>query len=175
MSAAVRPITVANQHPRLRTEAHAVARVIRLLDTEFANAPARTAARVLPTCPPGELSLVFMTDAALADLHGRFLDDPSITDVITFEGDAALGMAGEICVSADAAARQTAGHSPRRGPAARAAELSRELTLYVVHGWLHLAGFDDLQPAKKRVMRRAEARAMRLLEQHDAVPAFRLG
>ena len=49
-----------------------------------------------------------------------------------------------------------------------------ELTLYVVHGWLHLAGYDDLQPAKKRKMRAAEARAMKLLMAAEAIPPFRL-
>jgi probable rRNA maturation factor len=45
--------------------------------------------------------------------------------------------------------------------------------LYVVHGWLHLAGYDDLEPAKKRRMRAAEARAMKLLRTAQAVPAFK--
>jgi hypothetical protein len=44
----------------------------------------------------------------------------------------------------------------------------------VVHGWLHLAGYDDLQPAKKRLMRAAEARAMKLLHAAEAVPSFEL-
>jgi probable rRNA maturation factor len=37
---------------------------------------------------------------------------------------------------------------------------------------LHLAGYDDLQPAKKRRMRAAEARAMKLLQAAKAVPEF---
>jgi probable rRNA maturation factor len=47
--------------------------------------------------------------------------------------------------------------------------------LYLVHGWLHLAGYDDLAPAKKRVMRRAEKRAMTLLARARAIPNFALG
>lgn len=156
----MRSIHIANRHPRLRLDRRAVARVIHLLDThagEFTGA-----------CPPGELSLVFMTDAALAQLHADFLDDPTVTDVITFEGDPApaglppeAGTGGEICVSADAAVRQ-----------AGADAFSDELTLYIVHGWLHLAGYDDLQPAKKRLMRRAEAKAIKLLRAHDYMPRF---
>lgn len=111
--------------------------------------------------PPGELSLVFFNDARLAQLHGDFLDDPTTTDVITFEGLPEAGSAGEICVSADTAARFAREH---------ALDFSHELTLYVVHGWLHLAGYDDLQPQKKRRMRAAEARAMKLLG--DQVPQF---
>jgi probable rRNA maturation factor len=116
--------------------------------------------------PPGELSLAFLTDAALARIHDDFLDDPSTTDVITFEGNAALQSAGEICVSADTAAAFAATHDR---------DFSEELTLYVVHGWLHLAGYDDLKPAKKRRMRAAESRAMDLLRAAKALPRFKLG
>ena len=52
------------------------------------------------------LKALVQRDDALARLHGDFLADPTVTDVITFEGGAAFGAAGEVCVSADAAARQ---------------------------------------------------------------------
>src|SRR3954470_22873850 len=152
-----RRILIANRHPRLRVDRRAVAKLVEALDA--------CATRFLGGCPPGELSLVFLTDAALAQLHADFLDDPTTTDVITFEGQPAFGLAGEICVSADTAAGYAKQHDR---------DFSTELTLYLVHGWLHLAGYDDLQPAKKRAMRRAETRAMRVLSQADAVPAFTL-
>lgn len=113
--------------------------------------------------PTGELSLVFLTDAQLAQLHADFLDDPSTTDVITFEGDPLAGTAGEVCVSADTAQAYAREHGT---------DFSAELTLYLVHGWLHLAGYDDLVPQKKRAMRRAEGRAMRVLRRQQAVPIF---
>jgi probable rRNA maturation factor len=150
-----RPLAIANRHPRLRPDRRAVARAIATLDAR--------AASFRGGCPPGELSIVFLTDAALARLHADFLGDPAPTDVITFAGDAACGVAGEICVSADAAAAQRRNH--RR-------DFSAELTLYVVHGWLHLAGYDDLRPAAKRAMRRAEDRALRLLRAARTLPRF---
>jgi probable rRNA maturation factor len=134
-----------------------------------------------PAVPPGELSIAFLTDPALAKIHADFMDDPTATDVITFEGDTAAGLAGEICVSADTAARYVgllesrAPARPRLGGSPTLQQsFATELALYVVHGWLHLAGYDDLQPAKKRRMRAAEARAMELLRARDAIPAFRL-
>ncbi len=150
-----RALAIANHHPRLRLEHRAVSGVIHTLDAGFPKSKV----------PPGELSLVFLTDAALAQLHADFLDDPSTTDVITFEGDPALGAAGEICVSVDTAARYARAHQR---------DFSAELTLYLVHGWLHLSGYDDLEPAKKRVMRRAEARAMELLRNYAGIPRFKL-
>ena len=152
-----RDLDIHNAHPRLRLDKKSVARVISILDAHRG--------KFLGGCPDGELSLAFMTDAKLAKLHDDFLDDPTTTDVITFEGQPEFGVAGEICVSADTAATFAKTHGKN---------FSEELTLYVVHGWLHLAGYDDLQPAKKRKMRAAEARALKLLHAADAVPVFTL-
>lgn len=203
-AAAPRRVAIANRHPRLRLDRRAVARAIHLLDIEF---PKSKIPRALSTpdgenpkskIPSGELSLVFLTDAALAHLHDQFLDNPAPTDVITFPGAPALGSAGEICVSADAALRQVSefvvpalagrkrrppkggttnaqpSHSAPSSQRSALSSFSAELTLYLVHGWLHLAGHDDLVPAKKRAMRRAEARALRILSRANAVPKFTL-
>ena len=157
MRGAGRTTAVANRHPRLRADRRSIAAAVDLLDAH--------ARSFRGGCPPGALSLALLGDRALARLHARFMGDASPTDVITFTGDRANGIAGEICLSADAAARQ-AGRAGGR--------LSREIALYLVHGWLHLAGYDDRDPAAKRAMRRAEARAMRLLARHAAVPRFKL-
>lgn len=153
----MRSIAIANRHRRLRFDRRAVTRALALLDAH--------AARFAGGCPPGELSIVFLTDPALAQLHADFMGDPTTTDVITFEGDPAVGAAGEICVSVDTAATFARAHGH---------DFSRELTLYLVHGWLHLAGYDDLVPSKKRFMRRAEARALELLTRHDCLVHFKL-
>jgi probable rRNA maturation factor len=160
-----RTVEIANHHPGLRLDRRAVARAIHTLDAHAAEIVSGRTTRGPQRVPDGELSLVFLTDAALARLHGDFLDDPSTTDVITFEGAPEAGSAGEICVSADTAAAYAREH--RR-------DFSAELTLYLVHGWLHLAGHDDLVPAKKRAMRRAEKRAMSVLQAGRAIPRFRL-
>ncbi len=152
-----RVVHVHNAHPRLRVQAAEVSRVIHTLDQhrkEFRGG-----------CGEGELSLAFLTDAALARIHEDFLNDPSPTDVITFEGQANLGSAGEICVSADTAAN----YASQRGR-----DFSEELTLYIVHGWLHLVGYDDMTPAKKRLMRAAERRAMKIVANAKALPKFLL-
>ena len=150
-----RDLAIRNAHSRLRLDKRAVARVVEILDAHRD--------KFLGGCPDGELSLVFLTDPALARLHADFLDDPTTTDVITFEGNPDLGVAGEICVSADTAAVYARAHQR---------DFSEELTLYVVHGWLHLAGYDDLQPVKKRRMRAAEARALALLQAAGPLPVF---
>ncbi len=150
-----RALAIANHHPRLRIDRVGLRLAIAVLD--------KAAAQFCGGCPPGELSIVFLTDEAQTRLHGDFMADPTPTDVITFEGAPSAGLAGEICVSADTAASYASAHHR---------DFAEELTLYVVHGWLHLAGYDDLQSAKKRRMRTAEHRAMSLLETNKALPAF---
>jgi probable rRNA maturation factor len=117
----------------------------------FALAPARRP-------PPSSVDVVLADDRTLARIHGRFLADPAPTDVIAFDladEDDARGVGGEIYANAQCARRVAA----RRGVGAE-----RELCLYVVHGALHLCGFDDRSPADRRRMRRAEARVMNTLD-----------
>jgi len=152
-----REVHVHNAHPRLKLDKRAVGKVIHALDAEKAQFQGG--------CPSGELSLAFLTDPAVARIHADFLSDPSTTDVITFEGNASLESAGEICVSVDTASAYAQTHDR---------DFSEELTLYVVHGWLHLAGYDDLKPAKKRLMRAAEKRAMACLRKAGVLPTFSL-
>ena len=99
-----------------------------------------------------EVGVVLVSDPELAELHGRWLGDPSPTDVIAFDLDDGLGgPSGEVWVSVDRA---------RAVAAERRVDVASELQLYVVHGTLHLCGHDDLEPAAKRRMRAAEARAL---------------
>lgn len=152
-----REVHVHNAHPRLKLDKRQVEKVVHTLDTHKDD--------FLGGCPKGELSLAFLTDPALARIHADFLSDPTPTDVITFEGNEALQSAGEICVSVDTAVNYAALHKR---------DFSEELTLYIVHGWLHLSGYDDLKPEKKKKMRAAEKRALTLLKSAKALPTFLL-
>lgn len=102
-----------------------------------------------------ELSIVFVSDQMLSGMHARHLDDPTPTDVITFDlGEAGEGPGGELYVSVERA---------REVAAERGQSLERELLLYVVHGVLHLCGFDDRDGAGRRRMRAAEAAVLQRL------------
>ena len=113
----------------------------------------------------GELSIAFVSDAEIAQVHADFMDDASPTDVITFPAQPEMKSAGEIIVSVDHA------HS-------RAAELgepfSRELSLYLVHGWLHLAGYDDSKESDRAKMREAEQKALLILDKADQAIEFKV-
>lgn len=115
--------------------------------------------------PPGELSIVFMDDESIGKLHDEYLSDPTPTDVITFDGDSEMEFAGEICVSVDHALAGAQEHDTT---------FSEELTLYIIHGFLHLAGQNDIEEADRLRMRAAEAIVMQTLRNHDAIPEFRI-
>jgi probable rRNA maturation factor len=103
------------------------------------------------------LQLVILGERAMTGLNEGFLGHPGSTDVITFDLRGGVvcpdepPMIGEIYVCAAVAERAAVRHRTT---------CSRELILYMVHGMLHLAGLDDLEPAAAREMRRGEKRVM---------------
>lgn len=171
----MRELSIANRHPRLRLDRRALAKAVAHLDEHFrftaadlstiSPAARRRAKTGACAAPAGELSISFLTDPALAKLHADYLDDPTTTDVITFEGDESMGHAGDVCVSVDTALAYAKKHD---------LPFAEELLRYVIHGWLHLAGYDDLEPRKKRRMRAAEERALKRLRAAGLLPAFSL-
>ncbi|MEM9160210.1 MAG: rRNA maturation RNase YbeY [Verrucomicrobiota bacterium] len=114
--------------------------------------------------PAGELSFAFLSKKEIARIHREFMDDPTPTDVITFIGDPDLNQAGDICVSPEVALEYAT---------AKQLDFSEELTLYLIHGYLHLAGFDDIDEEDRASMRQAESQAMALAKAHNAMPSFR--
>jgi probable rRNA maturation factor len=105
--------------------------------------------------PEGELSIAFIDNSTIGTLHEQFFQDPSATDVITFPGDRSLAFAGEICVSVEYALAMAKLYKTC---------LNHELLLYLIHGWLHLAGLNDKTPEQSIDMRHAEQILLRLLE-----------
>ncbi|MBE7496023.1 MAG: rRNA maturation RNase YbeY [Verrucomicrobiaceae bacterium] len=87
-----------------------------------------------------EIEISLITDKEIARVHGEFLNDPTPTDVITFHH-------GEILISADTAARQA---RENKQP------FHHETGLYIIHGMLHLAGWDDHDRKEARQMARVQ-------------------
>ena len=94
------------------------------------------------------VSIVLVSDRVMTGLNLRYHHVAGPTDILTF--DYGEGQ-GELIVSVDHAVSQA-----RRYHTTPA----RELALYVVHGLLHLNGYDDRTPAQRRRMRAAERRLM---------------
>jgi probable rRNA maturation factor len=106
---------------------------------------------------PLAVSLVITDDATIQALHAAHMGIDEPTDVLTFPLDddksflsaEAVPLLGEVVVSCETAAAQAAtyGQTP-----------SREVGFLVVHGLLHLLGYDDATPeARARMLARQEA------------------
>jgi len=87
-----------------------------------------------------EVSIAIISDQRVTSLHRQFLNREGPTDVITFAH-------GEIFISAEMARR----HARQFGNS-----LGRELRLYIVHGLLHLHGFDDRTKTQARKMEKVQ-------------------
>jgi probable rRNA maturation factor len=83
-----------------------------------------------------QIFILLISDRRMSSLHHRFLNQPGPTDVITFDH-------GEIFVSAETACK----HARRFNTSP-----IREIQLYIVHGLLHLNGFNDQTRASARKM-----------------------
>ena len=86
--------------------------------------------------PPPEVEITLLGESAIAKVHGEFLEDPTPTDVITFEH-------GEILIGVPVAAANARKfrHSS-----------DHEVALCAIHGLLHLLGYDDLTEKERVIM-----------------------
>ena len=100
------------------------------------------------------VEVTLVSDRLSAVVHARFMGIAGPTDVITFEH-------GEIVISAATAARQAAEHG---------AVLAEELALYIIHGLLHLNGYEDKTARGAARMRRVQARLLRACLERVPVP-----
>jgi probable rRNA maturation factor len=102
-----------------------------------------------------EVAIYFVGKSKICSLHAQYFDDPSLTDCISFpvDGPSTVGyrMLGEVFVCPEMGFKQLS-TAERQDLNA----LYMEFTLYVVHGLLHLLGYDDIDPHDIAVMREKE-------------------
>lgn len=89
-----------------------------------------------------EVNVLLISDRRIAELHLRFMKISGPTDVIAFQH-------GEIFISVETARRQAKTYR---------SSLPHELELYLVHGLLHLHGFDDRDPVAAARMHAVQER-----------------
>ena len=82
----------------------------------------------------GELSISFVTDDEIADLHVRFMKEAGPTDVLSFPMDEEAGVDGVRVLGDVVIAPGYAGRGGR--------DRDAEIRLLLVHGILHLLGYD---------------------------------
>lgn len=103
-----------------------------------------------------EISLAFVDNPTIHRLNLRYLQHDEPTDVLSFplSEPSASKLAGELVLGVEIAAEQAA---------ARGHDVRTELTLYVIHGLLHLCGYDDHDDDARAAMRQRERHYLRQL------------
>ena len=97
------------------------------------------------------INVIFLGEEEICSMHGKYLNDYSATDVITFGYGDDGEKVGEIYISIDQAIKVA---NELR------IEVKDEIMLYIVHGWLHLKGYNDLTDEEAGIMRLMEAEMM---------------
>ena len=99
------------------------------------------------------LNYIFCDDDYLLDINRRFLQHDYLTDIITFPGEGGIGLKGDIFISIDRV-RENAGLYET--------SFDDELRRVMIHGALHLMGYEDATDKEKEAMRREEDAMLKL-------------
>ncbi len=141
---------------------------------------------------PVQMGLVITDDDTLRRLNQEYRGADEVTDVLSFawdheghwEGEDEPPPSGATEVPWPADATLVQDHHPlgevvisypqaRRQAEARGADTEDELALLIVHGVLHLAGFDHLEPEEEAQMKAREAEALRGIRKNSSKDASR--
>lgn len=116
-----------------------------------------------------EVSISFVDDEVIAELNETYRGKEGPTDVLSFECDGcgdepdapegAVFELGDVIIAPDVAERQTAEF---------ATTFEEEVSLLLVHGLLHLCGYDHVVDEEAEVMEAREAELLRAWAERDA-------
>lgn len=104
---------------------------------------------------PGNITFIFTTNTALRKINREFLQHNHFTDVITFDYTEEKVISGDIFISAD---------QVKKNAVEYAVGFEDELRRVIIHGVLHLMGYDDRTEEERNVMRKMEDDALNLWE-----------
>ncbi len=101
-----------------------------------------------------DINIIFCSDPALLEINKQFLGHDYYTDIITFDYCEGDKLSGELYISID---------TVRANAVEYEQTFETELHRVIIHGILHLIGFDDHQENDIIQMRRGEEEALELL------------
>jgi len=127
-------VAVHNAHGTRRVEARRIRTIVRRLLTDEGRGRAN-------------VSLVFTGDALSRRMNRKFFAHDRATDVMSFPLEIGGDIEGEIYVNLDKATRQARTYK---------VSLANETARLVIHGVLHLVGYDDVAAAAARRMKKRE-------------------
>ena len=95
----------------------------------------------------GDISIIFCSDNYILDVNMKYLQHDYFTDIITFDYCEGDRLSGDLFISID---------SVRENAKLYKTEFNEELNRVMVHGILHLIGYDDHTQKDQKLMRRKE-------------------
>lgn len=95
----------------------------------------------------GDINIIFCSDNYILDINQRFLSHDYFTDIITFDYCEGDKLSGDLFISVD---------SVKENSIQYGTEFNDELNRVMVHGILHLIGYDDHTKAQQKQMRQKE-------------------
>jgi len=95
----------------------------------------------------GNISIIFCSDNYILDVNMKYLEHDYFTDIITFDYCEGNKLSGDLFISVD---------SVRENAHFYKTEFVDELNRVIVHGLLHLIGYDDHTEEDQKVMRSKE-------------------
>jgi probable rRNA maturation factor len=110
-----------------------------------------------------EVILHFVSEKMISEVHEDFFSDPSPTDCISFpidspkkgESDKKHTILGEVFICPKIALEYSK---------TKNLDPYKETTLYLIHGLLHLIGYDDIDSSSRRKMRQMEQKCLKICE-----------
>ena len=95
----------------------------------------------------GDINIIFCSDNYILDVNLRYLGHDYFTDIITFDYCEGKKLSGDLFISVD---------SVRENAIEYGVEFEEEIHRVMVHGLLHLIGYDDHSPEDERLIHEKE-------------------
>ncbi|MCF8357526.1 MAG: rRNA maturation RNase YbeY [Prolixibacteraceae bacterium] len=99
----------------------------------------------------GEICIIFCSDSYLLEMNQKYLNHNYFTDIITFNYNDDNILSGDIFISIDTVKKNAKSFN---------VNFLQEIHRVIIHGILHLVGFDDANDKQKMQMRKKENEAL---------------
>lgn len=103
----------------------------------------------------GDLTFIFCSDKYMIEINRQYLLHDYFTDIITFNYNSSDILSGDVFISIDTVTRNASEYE---------VSFINELHRVIIHGVLHLIGFDDKTEEQQRVMREKEDQALNIFQ-----------
>jgi len=104
---------------------------------------------------PGDISYIFCSEEEILRMNKQYLNHDYYTDIITFDYSDEDIISGDLFISLETVRTNSEKYNTN---------YEEELRRVMIHGILHLCGYEDKSPDEKKIMREKENEALALIE-----------